>query len=280
MAAESVGHVRVGSSLPRLPPEPRLAQELGEDPALDVPPPVVAHVDDQAGAVEDRVEVAGPARVVVAPHRPQVDVADLGLPLRLDGEPARELPVAVAQIGRLFRSDRHHDDVPLLAPLGGLDPQQHLLVHLVAQQDAEIGGRQGGNAVDRFDDVPLLDLHARSAQRAGRGRQVGVHAIDVIDPPPPRLLVTHQRGAERSDLDGLTSLAVFAAADEGMQRRQLAHHLPQQVVELGPAGHPQAQGAVLLEHRRPVDAVHLRVVKIVALQAPRLAEHLLPLLPR
>ena len=87
----------------RLPEEPGLAQQLFEDPAVDVAAAIVADVDDQALAREDRVELALPLGDVAAAHRPQVDVADLALAGFLHGLTACELPFVVAEI--VFRVD-------------------------------------------------------------------------------------------------------------------------------------------------------------------------------
>ena len=55
---------QVGLPTARLPVEPGLAQQLLEDPAIDVAAVIVADVDDQPVAVEDRVKLALPLRHV------------------------------------------------------------------------------------------------------------------------------------------------------------------------------------------------------------------------
>ena len=56
--AEGVLHVPRRMADARLPVEPGLAQQLLEDPAVDVAAAVVPHVDDQAVAIEHRIELA------------------------------------------------------------------------------------------------------------------------------------------------------------------------------------------------------------------------------
>ena len=56
VAAERVLHVPVRVADPVLPVEPGLAEQPAEDPAVDVAAAVVAHVDDQALAIEDGIE--------------------------------------------------------------------------------------------------------------------------------------------------------------------------------------------------------------------------------
>ena len=67
MTAEGVLHVPGRIADARLPVEPRLAQQLSEQPRIDVAPIVVADVDDEPLAVEDRVELARPLVDVSSP---------------------------------------------------------------------------------------------------------------------------------------------------------------------------------------------------------------------
>ena len=60
----------------RLPVEPGLAQEFGEEPGIDVAAFVVAHVDDQPLAIEDWIEFARPLIDIVRAHGLQVNIAD------------------------------------------------------------------------------------------------------------------------------------------------------------------------------------------------------------
>ena len=73
---------------------------------------------------------------------------------------------------------------------------------------------------------------------------------------------------------------LVAAVDEDVQRRQLAHHLREDVGQLAAFGDAIDQRGVLGPDGGPVHAVHLAVVEVVALEAPRLGEHLPPLVAR
>ena len=130
---------QVGLPDPVLPVEPGLAHELLEDPGVDVAAAVVADVDDQALAVEDRIEVLDPLRVVVAAHGPQVDVADLALAGLLDLEPAGVLPLGVAEVG--LGAGRDGDDDLLAGRAAGrrLDLEEDLLPGRVPQEERRIG---------------------------------------------------------------------------------------------------------------------------------------------
>ena len=100
---------QVGFADAVLPVEPGLAHELLQDPGIDVAAAVVADVDDQALAVEDRVEVLDPFRVIVAAHGPEMDVADVALAGLLDLETPGVFPLGVAEVGLGVRGDGHDD---------------------------------------------------------------------------------------------------------------------------------------------------------------------------
>ncbi len=97
MPAERTLHVPGGTIVPRLPVEPRLPRQSIEDPRIDVAAAVVAHVDDQAVALEDRRVLANPVADVAATHGAKMDVTDLGPARLLDPIPARHLPLVVTQ---------------------------------------------------------------------------------------------------------------------------------------------------------------------------------------
>ncbi len=166
------------------------------------------------------------------------------------------------------------------APAARLHVQEHLPPDLVAQQHRGVGHRQRGDAVDRFDHVPLAHVHARPGERGERIGVVRVGAVDVGDAIPSGGFVSHQLGPQRGGLDLLPPLAQVAAVDEDVERGQLAHHLAEEVRQLGAVRDPGDERSVLLQHRGPVHAVHVAVVEVVALEPPRLDEHLMPLLAR
>ena len=71
-----------------------------------------------------------------------------------------------------------------------------------------------------------------------------------------------------------------AGADEDVKRRQLGDHLRDDIRQLAAIGDAFGQRGVLGAYRRPVQTVHVAVIEIVALETPRLDEHLPPLVAR
>src|SRR4051794_40990984 len=65
-----------------------------------------------------------------------------------------------------------------------------------------------------------------------------------------------------------------------MRRAELAVHLRDQIRELRPRTEAVQQRLVAVVDALPVDAGHVRIPEEVALQTPRLAEHLSPLRAR
>ena len=92
--------------------------------------------------------------------------------------------------------------------------------------------------------------------------------------------VSGRSRAHRCRIDVVGARALVTAPHEDVQRRQLAHHLRQHVGQLGAIGDAIHQRRVLRAHGRPVHAVHLSVVEVVALEAPAFGEHLPPLVAR
>ena len=62
MASECILHIPGRLADPSLPVEPGLADQFLQDDAVDVTAPIVAHIDDQALPVEDRIVVAVPTQ--------------------------------------------------------------------------------------------------------------------------------------------------------------------------------------------------------------------------
>src|SRR5229473_2624263 len=73
--AISILHVGIGIADARLPPEPRRPQQLPQQPGIDVAALIVAHVNDQALAVEHRVKLPRPLLDVPGSHRAQMNVS-------------------------------------------------------------------------------------------------------------------------------------------------------------------------------------------------------------
>ena len=65
-----------------------------------------------------------------------------------------------------------------------------------------------------------------------------------------------------------------------MQRRELAHHLGDQIAQFLPVSDAVHERQIFLQHRRPVHTVQVAVVEEIALQPPGFGEHLAPFLAR
>ena len=196
-----------------------------------------------------------------------------------DLEPARVLPLVVPQVRVARPRDGHDDRLPCRARLGR-DAEQHLLAGLAAQQLADLGDLGGRDAVDVRDEVAHLDVDAGPAKRRQLVGQIGIARVDVRDAVAAGRGVAGRSRPERCRRDVVFARPLVAAVDEDVQRRQLAHHLGQDVGELGAIGDAIHQRRVLRAHGRPVHAVHLAVVEVVALEAPGFGEHLTPLVAR
>src|SRR6185295_16758719 len=62
-----------------------------------------------------------------------------------------------------------------------------------------------------------------------------------------------------------------------MTDRQLAAHPLDDSIEIAACGQMRQESSVLLPHCVPIGAVHVGRVKVIAIDAPRLVEHLGPL---
>src|SRR5687768_3891141 len=65
-----------------------------------------------------------------------------------------------------------------------------------------------------------------------------------------------------------------------MGAAELAGHFANHIVQIITVPYARQQWLVLFAYARPVDTTHVFVIKEVAVDAPRVAEHLLPLAPR
>ena len=102
----------------------------------------------------------------------------------------------------------------------------------------------------------------------------------MVDAEAAGLVVAGERRAQRRRLHLIGAASRVTAAHEDVQRGQFAHHLRQDVGQLRAIGDAIDERQVLRLHRRPVHAVHVAVVEVVALEPPRLGEHLPPLVAR
>ena len=62
-----------------------------------------------------------------------------------------------------------------------------------------------------------------------------------------------------------------------MAHRQLAEHGTHHAVEVAASRQVRKEGLIFRAYGIPVGPVHVRGIEIVAIDSPRLAEHLLPL---
>ena len=131
------------------------------------------------------------------------------------------------------------------------------------------------DAVDREDVVADVDVDARRRERRAQIRipaLVVVDARDLVAPAFDREVSAEQTARRRRHVGHV------AAAHVRVADRDLGAHVVEQVVEIGAMVDVRQQLAVHLLHLRPVGAVHVRHVEIVALVAPAFVEDLLELL--
>src|SRR3954451_15361365 len=130
-------------------------------------------------------------------------------------------------------------------------------------------------AIDGEDRVAIAHLDpGRLERRAVAGRPVvGTHNALHL---PAAAAVQPQVGAQEAETV-LRHGAVVTAAFIGVRRAELTLQLPDQVGELRPRTETFHQRLVAVVDALPVDTGHVRIPEEVALQTPRLAEHLPPL---
>ena len=249
-----------------------------------LPPSIVAHVDDEAVASEDRIELALPLGDVAAAHRAQVHVADVPVAGFLHRLPSRVAPTRRSG-GRLpRRSDgRRRRPGARRAPPPGLTSQQHLLARAGCGAVAPMSATESaGTPLTAVDDVALLDVHVWTRERRDAVGKSGIGPVDVRPRScrrPPRRV----RSVAPSDA-GLHSGPRRGAHRPPRTKMCSADSSPPSAHSMSPAPlrsvTRSTSGAYFARHRRPVDAVHVAVVEIVALEPPRLDEHLPPLVAR
>ena len=110
------------------------------------------------------------------------------------------------------------------------------------------------------------------------GGIVGIGLVDAID--PVAVLHAGELRSEKSHRRAVAGIAHVPGADVGMHCGEFADHLGDEVVEFPPARDPGQERFMPLADRLPIDPVHVRVVKVVPVQAPGIDEHLAPLVSR
>ena len=163
--------------------------------------------------------------------------------------------------------------------LGRSEGEQHLLVGLVHQQLA--GAHVGIErlAVDRHQHVAHRHVDPRQRQRRSQRAIPGVAMHDLRHAVAACRLVPAEACAQVAHRV-VGSEPEVAAQFVGVAGAQFALHLAQQVRELQAAAHALDQREVAQIDAVPVHLLHVLAPEVVALQAPRLAEHLLPLAER
>ncbi len=248
-----------------------------DEAARDLPAAVPALVDDERGLV-DLAEVL-PDQVVLAVDAGvgHVDVADLALGLRRDVGAVLLDPLAVAEV-RLAAQGLDHDVTGIVVELRLLaDGDRDRAARQAHERGPRVLGRVHGHAVDGQEVVALLDVDAGLPQRVAGVHVPGRPLADALDP----VGAVGQLPVHAEHADGLAGLVLHVAAEVvGVADVELRDHLPDDVAQVL-AGHAVVEHLLVVRpHGRPVHAVHVGDVEVVALEPPRLDEELPPLLAR
>ena len=129
-------------------------------------------------------------------------------------------------------------------------------------------------SVYREEEVAFLHRHARPAQRRAHA---GVPRCDVEDALDAKRPLLQRVVAAEVAHAAVRSLRQIAAAAIRVRTVQFAEQLAEDVVHIVPRRARINHLAVPLAHLLPVDEVQVRVVEKIALDAPRVVEHLPPL---
>src|SRR4051812_49034650 len=212
-------------------------------------------------------------RISVRDHVRDVQVADAAVcrfvhdtPTALDVLPVTQLPL-VPQCP--------YDDPARLAPAAVTDGQLDVQPGLVDQLLRWRAVASDDVTIDREDRVAITHLDTWRLERRAIAERPVVGTNDALH-LPAAAAVQPQVGAEEAKTV-LRDRAVFTAAFVGVRRAELALQLPQQVRELRPRCQTLDERLVAVVDALPVDTGHIGIPEEVALQTPRLAEHLLPL---
>ena len=290
-AREAVDEHRLGAGMAVGRPGPVLAVAAGpvvgdravqqfDEARGDLPAAVPALVDHEPRQVRLPVELPHQVALPVDAGVGHVDVADL--PIGRLGDAAAVLldPIAVAQV-RLAREQFDDHLAGVVAGHGAIGERER---HRLAGETCECRPRRGveidRHAVHREQEVALLRVDARHREGvAGVGVPVGA-AVDPGDPVafvPLAVDRPLEVDAEHAHRSARLRLAI-AAPVVGVAHVQLGDHLPDDERDVLAGRGVVDERQVLLEHCRPVDAVHRGVVEEVALHPPRVADDLPPLL--
>ena len=84
--------------------------------------------------------------------------------------------------------------------------------------------------------------------------------------------IAREAGSQGGQLDIVGAFPRIASEDEGVERRKFTHHAGDEGAQFVAVPHAPQQLAVFLPHQLPIDAVHVGVVEIVAVEPPGIGE--------
>ncbi len=115
---------------------------------------------------------------------------------------------------------------------------------------------------------------------ASGARRSGIPALGVVDPRDLVAALVDDQVCAEEPARRLRHVRHVAASNVGVADGDLGAHVVEQVIQIGAMVHEREELSVHLLHLRPVAAVEVRHVEVVALVAPAFVENLLVLFAR
>src|SRR5579883_2946483 len=171
----------------------------------------------------------------------------------------------------------HRDDRNLVRAFESgtvTDGKNGLLIGRAVQQAVDVIRRAEFLAVDREDVIAHGDVDARGGEWRS---QVGIPGFGIVDAGDLIAAVLDREIRAEQSAGVLRDGGHIAAAHVGVADGDLGAHHIHQIVEVGAVVHVRQELAVHLLHARPVGAVHVGDIQVVALVAPVFVEDLLEL---
>ena len=159
----------------------------------------------------------------------------------------------------------------------GVHGNHCLTVRGAIEQAVDVVGCAKLDTVDRDDEIADGDVDAGRRERRAKIR---VPAFGVVDPRDLVAALLDDEVSTEQPARRLRNVRHVAAAHVRVTDRNLGAHVVEQIVQIGAMVHEWQELSVHLLHLRPVAAVLVRYVEVVALVAPALVEDLLELLAR